>query len=186
LFGTATQYDDEYPSGQWVNAAGGAAPDEVSVTIGGVATRKQAFDGNSTLESKSNMFEIRHKMAIEYVNNGTQPIEFHIHGMPSTTGSGTARFTFRWCYSPPNGDPIAMTAQVVDFVIAANTQYRHLLAGVDLPVPAGGYAIGGKIDFTLERNPVDAADTYAADFLLDKCALHIPIDSLGSNQRYVK
>jgi hypothetical protein len=186
LYGTATQYRDEYPSGQWVNASGGAAPDEVSVTIATIATRKQAFDGGSTLESKSNMFEIPHDMAVTAVNAGTETIEFHIHGMPSTTGSGTARFTFNWCYSPSNGNPVAQAAQVVDFVISGNTQYRHMLVGVNLPLPSGGYDIGGKIDFTVFRDPSLPADTYGADFLFDKCALHIPLDSIGSNTRYGK
>jgi hypothetical protein len=173
------KWDDEYPSGQWVNAAANAAPDEVNVTIAGLATRKLAF---GTGEAKSNMFEIRHGTALDFVNSGEMPIEFHIHMMPSTNNAGTAIFTFNWTYSPPQGAPIAGTPIDVTFTIAANRQYWHLLAGGNLALPVGGFAIGGKIDFTITRKAT--GNTYPDDILFDKCALHRPISNFGSINLY--
>jgi hypothetical protein len=173
------KWDDEYPSGQWVDAAAQAAPTEVNVTIAGVATRKQSF---GTGDAKSNMFEIRHGSAIDFINSGEMPLEFHIHAMPSSNNAGTAIFTFNWCYSPPNAAPIAGTPIDVTFTIAANRQYWHLLAGGNLALPVGGFAIGGKIEFTVTRKT--AGNTYANAILFDKCALHRAISTMGTINIY--
>jgi hypothetical protein len=128
------------------------------------------------------MFEIRHGSAIEFINSGEMPLEFHIHMMPSSNNAGTAIFTFSWAYSPPQGAPIAGTPIDVTFVIVANRQYWHLLAGGNLALPSGGFAIGGKIEFTVTRKA--AGNTYADAILFDKCALHRPINQMGSVNVY--
>jgi len=91
-----------------------------------------------------------------------------------------------WCYIPVYGAPIAQTSLSMDFTISANEQYYHKVAGVELPKPSSGYSIGDKILFTVRRTPTDAADTYASDFIFSKCAMHVPVDTLGSRQRYIK
>jgi hypothetical protein len=97
-----------------------------------------------------------------------------------------------WSYTPPSnntvsgGGPIAMTSIPIDFSIAANQQYFHKLSGVELPVPAGGYQVGGMIDFLLRRNPADTADTYPNDAIFLQFAMHVPTDGDGSRQRYTK
>jgi hypothetical protein len=183
--GSAIYYRDEYVGGPWVPAGANAAPDEVNATIGGVATRKYAFDGGNTEERLSNTFEIPHDMVIAKVNDGTFKAEWHVHFAPSTTAAGVVKWFFDWCYIPPEGAPIAMTSlsciQAVDNQLGWN-----MLCGAELPVPAGGYAIGGIIEFNLRRTPNDTDDTYAADALLYKTALHVPCDTDGSRERYVK
>lgn len=183
--GNAITYRDEYVGGEWFTPQGAAAPDITSYTIGGVVTRKYAFDGVNIDESLGNTFEIAHDAAIDLINAGTLPMEFHTHAAPSTTGNGTYRFIVDWCYIPPNGAPIAMTQLVIEKAIN-NQQYHNVLSGVELSVPAGGYAIGGVIEFTLTRTPQHANDTYTSDVILYKAALHIPCDTLGSRQRYIK
>lgn len=180
------EYRDEYVGGEWQVPQGVAAPDVVTVTIGGVPTRKYAFDGANTEESLSNTFEIAHDIPIALVNDGTLKLEWHIHGSASTTGAGNAKFFFDWCYKPVGAAPIAMTTQSVICEIGANEQYWHCIEGDELPVPEGGYAIGGVIEFKLRRTPTDDEDTYAGDFLLDKVALHVPTDKRGSRQRYIE
>lgn len=181
-----TEYRDEYVGGEWQIPQGVAAPDVVTVTIGGVATRKYAFDGANTQESLSNTFEIAHDIPIALINAGTLKIEWHIHGSAATTGSGNAKFFFDWCYKPVDAAPIAMTTSTVICEIASNHQYWHCIKGAELPVPAGGFAVGGIIEFTLRRTPTDNEDTYTGDYLLDKVALHVPTDGRGSRQRYIK
>jgi len=60
------------------------------------------------------------------------------------------------------------------------------MAGVELPVPSGGYQIGDLIKFNIRRTPTTTGDDYGADFLLYKVALHVPSDGNGSRQRYFK
>ena len=186
LFGSAIQYRDEYTSSSWVSAAGSAAPDQASYTIGGVQINMYSFDGNNTEEKMSNMFEIPHDAAIDSLNADSDKIEFHIHGMASNNGSGVVRMFFDWCYVPVNDAPIPQVSISVDFNILANSQFVHKINGAELPKPSGGYNIGDKILFSVRRTPTNAADTYTSDFIFSKCALHVPVDSLGSESRYVK
>jgi len=183
--GSAITYRDEYVGGQWVLASANAAPDEVSVTIGGVPTKLYSFDGVNTVERLSNTFEIPHDMVIDKVNDGTFKAEWHVHYAPATTGSGNVKFFFDWCYIPPNGAPIAMTS-LSCLKTVNNNQYNNVVCGTELPVPSGGFGIGGLIQFNLRRSPADAQDTYAADVLLFKTALHVPVDTNGSRERYAK
>jgi len=180
------RYRDEYVGGPWLTPQGVAAPDVVTVTIGGVVTQCYSFDGGNTEERISNNFEIAHDLPIDEINAGTLKIEWHNHFRPSTTGAGDVKMFFDWSYSPPGAAPIPMTSLSVLNTIAADKQYHHLLAGVELPVPAGGYAIGGIIEFTLRRTPSDTQDTYADDVLLIKTALHVPTNDHGSRQMYFK
>lgn len=178
------RYRDEYIGGPWLEPNGVAAPDTVTVTIGGVTTILKAFDGGVTEERLSNSFEIAHDLPIEQINSGSLKIEWHNHIRPSTNNAGDARLYFDWSYSPPNGAPIPMTSIPCTETIAANKQYHHLLVGSELPVPVGGYQVGGIIDFTIRRTPTE--DTYPDDLLFIKSALHVPTDGDGSRERYVK
>jgi len=182
----AIRYRDEYVGGEWVDALGGAAPDLVNVTIGGVATRMQAYDGANTEERKSNSFENAHDLAYDLINAGTVKIEWHVHAMASTNNAGVAKFFLDYCYIPANSAPIPQTPISCLVNISANQQYFHKIAGAELPVPAGGFGIGDIILFNLRRTPTDSQDTYPYDILLIKTALHVPTDDFGSRQRYIK
>jgi hypothetical protein len=184
--GDAITYRDEYVGGEYFVPLGATAPDMVTPTIGGVVTRKYAFDGGTLSETLSNTFEIPHDMDIAGVNAGSESLEIHIHIGPSTNNTGTCRFTIDWCLIKANGAPIAGTQVVLTKAITANQQYYNLLVGDNLVVPVGGFDIGDLIEFTLTRTPTNGADTYTDDVIFYKCALHIPCDTSGSRQRYVK
>lgn len=179
------RYRDEYVGGSWSTPAGAAAPDTVSVTLGGIGMSMLAFDGGNTEEKKSNHFEISHDIAIDALNAEAARVEFHCHFMPSTTGAGIIKWFFDYSYSPVLAAPVEQTT--LDFSQAVDTQqYVHFVKGVELPKPASGFTIGDVINFTIRRKPADAGDTYEADVYLLKCALHIPIDCSGSRQRYTR
>jgi hypothetical protein len=180
------EYRDEYPGGEWQTPSGAAAPGAEPVTIGGVATIVLSFDGVNTEERKSNMFEINHDVDIDGLNAETVKLEWHVHFMPSDNAAGDVKWFFDYCYIPANGAPIAQTSISCIKAIAINQQYYHLLCGEELPKPASGFNIGDVILFTLRRTPTDGDDTYEADALLLKTALHVPIDMDGSRERYIK
>lgn len=182
----AIRYRDEYVGGVWLTPNGAAAPDVVTVTIGGVLTQKYSFDGGTTEERLANSFEIPHDVPLTLVNAGTLKLEFHGHTRPSTNNSGTAKLFFDWSYTPKDSAPIAQTPLSFDVVIGANQQHYHHINGVELPVPAGGYQIGDVITFNLRRTPTTTGDNYPDDLLLIKCALYVPTDGDGSRQRYIK
>lgn len=171
---------DEYPFAL-INAGGAAAPDDIDVTIGGVARRIRAFDGGSTEEKLSGSFEIPHDMAIDTL---ALP-ELHVHWRPATTGTGTVKWYFDWEYSPPEGAPIPMTTVECVEEITVDNQYWHKLTTFGyLPQPSTEFAIGGKIGFNIRRTPT--TDTYTGDVLLEQVSLHVPCDTTGSRQVYIK
>ena len=176
--GEATVFRDELPS-YLVPAAGGAAPDSVAHTIGGVARQLYSFDGAATVEILSGSFEIPHDWKV-----GSE-IEVHIHWRPSTTGTGNVEWHFDWEYSPPQGAPVPKTTLSGVATIPSNQQYWHKLDQIGL-INATGFSLGGKIGFNLRRSPAGVKDTYGADALLEQIAMHVEIDTLGSRQRYIK
>lgn len=180
------RYRDEYVGSDYVQPLGGTPPDDATVTIGGVAFRLKAFDGTNTAEYQANSFEMAHDLAFDEINAGTAKIEVHVHFMPSDNNSGTVKWWFDWAYLPNGGAPISMASVSMKNTFAINKQYFHMLAGVELTVPAGGYDIGDVILFNIRRTPTDEEDTYGSDALFIKCALHVPINDFGSRQRYIK
>lgn len=169
---------DEYPA-VIVPASGSAAPDSVAHTIGGIARQLYSFDGVNTEERLSGSFEIPHDYMIG------QPIEVHIHWRPSTTGTGVVKWFFDWELSKVHQAPSAQTTLTITSEITSASQYVHFITTFG-NLPALDYGIGDKIGFNIRRTPSDAADTYGADALLEQVALHIPVDTLGSRQIYVK
>lgn len=177
-------WKDEYPSGPWVPARARAAPDLENVTIGGVETRKYAFNGTNTEERLSNFFEINHEyMETAYANS--LAIEAHMHFMPSDNSAGNVKMFLDWCYKPVDGAPIAQTSLSFICEIAANSQHFHKIKTFG-NLPDLGYTIGDGIEFTVRRDPSDPEDTYAADIYMDKVALHVPTDTRGSRNIYEK
>jgi hypothetical protein len=171
-------YRDEYPA-MVIPAGGATAPDAVAHTIGGVARTLYGFDGGATQEILSGSFEIPHDYMIGH------PIEAHIHWRPSTSGLGTVKWYLDWEYSPPHGQALSQTALFVVNTLASDKQYFHLLDTFgNLPQPSIPFAIGGKIGWNLRRTPAD--DTYTGDALLEQISLHVPCDTAGSRQLYVK
>jgi len=187
---TRIEYRDEYPGDDWSTPQGaGSTPSVANVTIGGLLYRTRQFAGNAE-NQMSNKFEIPHDMDIDRVNAGLVAVEFHDHFTPTTNDAGVVKWFFDWMYAPvSNGSPLpplAMSTLSFLQTISVNTQHHHYVAGVELPIPAGGYNIGDIIRFNIRRTPADAQDTYNAPVIFDKCALHVPINSMGSRQRYIK
>lgn len=171
-------YRDEYPA-ILLPAAGQAAPDVVVHTVGGVVRSFYGFDGGTTEERLGGSIEIPH----DYMMG--EQIEAHVHWRPATTGTGTVIWYFDWEYSPPDAAPIPQTTLSVEVTIASNKQYWHLLSTFGfLAEPATPFSLGGKIGFNIRRTPT--TDTYAGDALLEQPSIHVPIDTLGSSQIYVK
>lgn len=185
--GGAFTWRDEYAGGQYFVPDGANAPDEVNVTIAGVTTKKYAFNGVNTTEKLGNTFEIAHDVAIDAVNAGAVSIEQHIHFANSTTtASGTATFVVNWALIKAQGSAITGSNVTISHYIESTQQYHNLIAGGYLVPPTEGFGIGDLIEFTVTRDPSLASDTFEADVLFYKTALHVPLDMLGSRQIYIK
>ena len=187
------QYRDEYPSGVWQVASGGAAPDIIGYTIGGIGVNRYSFDGGNTEERMSNAFEIPHDLAFDELNAETLYIEVHIHWSPSTTGTGDVEWFFDYCYRPEGAAPITATSLSVVVNIPSNQQYFQKISAfkdsgavVRIPKPSSGFTLGDMILFNIRRTPSGTNDTYTGEAILEQVALHVPTNDRGSRERYTK
>lgn len=179
------EWNDVMPSGDWVDALGGSMPDITTHTIGGIGFNYKSFDGVGTEERFCSSFEIMHNIDIDILNSGVVMADIHTHGTASTSGSGVVKIFFDIVYSPINSAPYLWGTFSV-LIPVNNERYYHKVVGVELPKPTGGYNIGDIIKVRYRRTPDDIEDTYTADWLFEQCAMHFPINSNGSRQRYIK
>ena len=187
------RYRDEYAGGAYVAPGGAAAPDLVAYTIGGVQTTKYSFDGGVTEERISNAFEMPHDLDFDKLNAETEFIEVHVHWRPSTNNAGNVEWFFDYSYDKVNSAPVSQTSLTALGSVSINQQYYHKITSfvngsalARLPKPAAGFNLGDIINFTLRRTPAGTNDTYPDDTILEKVALHVPINDRGSRQLYIK
>jgi hypothetical protein len=177
------RYRDEFTAGDYFTPSGSTSPDVNTVTFGSLTMRFYSFDGGSTIETMSNSFEVNHDVSVNHINAGKVKIELHVHCMPSSNNAGFVRFVIQYAQVPTHGIPLATQTKTIDIVVNANTQHKHLLGGVELDFTQN-VDIGDIIIFSITR--LSTQDTYADDILFIKSALHVPLDDLGSRQRYIK
>jgi hypothetical protein len=153
----------------------------------------KSFNGVNTEERASASFEIQHDIDTTAVNNEDDFIEAHIHWMPSTNDAGDVVWFFDYCVAKVNALPIPQTTLAVVGSCEADCQFKHQISPfyddgtiIRVPVPSGGFGIGDVIIFNIRRTPTDDRDTYPADAIMIKVALHVPVNSNGSRQRYIK
>jgi hypothetical protein len=182
--GGAICYRDEYPS-QWLTPSSGPAT-LATVSVGGVSTRKYAFNGTATVNTLCASFEIPHDMAVAQVNAGTLPLEIHIHFAPSGFNTGIIRWVINWCQNRVNSNAQSQTPIEITRNITQNNAGWNLLSSDNLAIPSGGWTIGDLIEFNITRDPSNAGDTHPDPAILYQVALHVPVDTLGSRTTYTK
>jgi len=180
------QWRDEYVASDWIVPVGVAAPDLQNVTLGGVTTRMYGFNGAATEERISNSFEIQHDIDVEALNNEMVQIEWHTHFLPSGNATGDVKWFLDYTVIKNEAIPSTETPLSCIKTVPLNSQYVHLICDTFIPKPTAGWNIGDIIVFTLRRTPDDVQDTYEEEVLLIKTALHVPVNSRGSRQIYIK
>lgn len=177
---------DEYVGGDWGDATGNASPSFSSFTIGGIAYRKLTLDAN---DARTNVFEIPHDMV--YSTDAALQPEVHAHIRPTTNDTGTIILYLEPEWSKTNttnqatvNDPVALAEMSVTItIVSGSANYPHYVATFG-NLPVNEYRIGDMIGFKVSRRT--GFGTYTADIILEKVALHVPCDTAGSRQIYVK
>ena len=177
---------DEYVSGDWGNATGNAAPTFGTYTIGGIAYRKIALDAN---DSRTNCFEIPHDMILS-ADAALQP-ELHAHIRPTSDATGTVILYLEPEWSKVNTteanpaiEPLPLAEMTATLTIAnGSSNFPHYVVSFG-KLPVNSYNIGDLIGFKVSRRT--GFGTYTADIIIEKLAMHVPVDTAGSRQIYVK
>ena len=176
---------DEYPSGDWGNATGNQAPNFGTFEIGGILFRKKVFDAN---DAATNNFEFPHDMIISE-DPELQP-EVHAHFRPTTNATGTVVLFLDcvWSKAIENGqtptDPEICIEKTATYTITqGSSNYPHYVVSFGKLSP-NGRNIGDLLSFKISRKTGEG--TYTDDIILEQVALHVPCDTRGSRQMYVK
>jgi len=181
------RWRDEYAGGEWGDGVANTAPAMEVYTIGGLAgVRKLVMDSN---DARTNVFEIPHDMLLS-AEASLQP-ELHMHFRPTTNATGTVivYLTPEWSKANVGGeaDPAAPTALpemsfTCEIATGLATYPHYICAFGQLPVHS--YLLGDLIGVKVERRT--GFGTYTDDIILEKVAMHVPVDDRGSRQMYVK
>jgi len=174
-------YRDELPSGQWGNAAGGAAPSFANYTINGIVYRKITMAEGDAL---TNNFEIPHTMKV-----GTIP-EIHVHLRPTTNATGTIDIAIDYEWSKTNLSgagtilaPVGQTQLTATLTIATGSAaYPHYILSLG-NLASNAYVLGDLIGFKITYLNTGG---YNDPIILEQVALHVADDSNGSDQIYTK
>ena len=158
---------------------GNSAPDLINFYGQGNIVGR-SFDGNSTLEQLFGGGELIHS----YKENGD--VYFHVHWMPSTASTGVVKWFLEYSWYNMESSPEQPTVNTISVLDEAGSVawFPHVVA---FPIISGqGKKIGSHFRFRFYRNPSDAQDTYLDDAALDSVGLHVPINSNGSRQIFIK
>jgi len=177
-FHAETLYDDIDFEGITL-ATGNSAPDLINFYGQGNIIGR-SFDGGSTLEQLYGGGELLHF----YKENGD--VSFHVHWMPSTATAGTVKWFLEYTWynmeSLPQ-QPIVNTISVLDQA-GGVAWFPRVVAFPD--ISGQGKKTGSHFRFRIYRNPSDVEDTYPNDAAFDSAGLHVPVDSNGSRQIFIK
>jgi hypothetical protein len=184
--GAGITWRDEYVSQDWGDATGVSAPSFENFTIGSIAQRKITLDAN---DARTNGFEVPHDMLLS-TSAALQP-EVHIHFRPTTNATGTVivYLTPEWSKANTTGaNPVVAPDGLAEMsltctIAAGSAAYPSYVCSFG-QLPVNAYNIGDLIGFKIERRT--GFGTYTDDIIIDKVAMHVPVDTMENRQMYSK
>lgn len=178
MYGAATVYDD-------------LLRDATSTRVGAVApTIGAGFrgDGNHiyTQFVHTQADEVQFEVQLPHRGKEGSVIYPHVHFTPTTSGTGTAKFILE--YYAANVDaqfPASPSTYEMTKTWAVNQQWYHLIAGNNTGLTISGWTLSNVLKVRLYRdNTVDGNYAAAVGFLYFD--IHVEINTLGSDEEYVK
>lgn len=173
LYGSAIAWDDiRAPANAF--ALGANAP-TWGTFLGGLNTWIFSAALDQEVEAS---FQLPHGYA-----EGTD-VELHIHWAPMTTDNGNVVWEYEYSAAAINGTfPAPTTSTSTD--AADGTQYKHQVHDL-VTISGSGLGISSMILVRIARLGSDGADTFTGTAALLEIDLHYQINSLGSDDEYVK
>ena len=174
--GNATVFDDAFPV-QLFTPSGVAAPDLITVAGNIVGW---GFDGNTTSEYLYGSVELPHRY-----KEGSD-IDFHIHQVNFTVGSGDVKWFLEYVWAPIMGAVPSVATTVSSVNTIALGDVRNCKPVQIATISGAGRKISDVLMFRLYRLPADAADTFPNDVCVTAMGCHFEIDTVGSRQQLIK
>lgn len=185
--GTATAWDDLMIPGTSVKTTGTSPPSLAGGFAGDNTLDLYVFDGVNTLEQVFFTIQLPHNW-----RQGST-IYPHVHFSPTSTNTGdtnarVVRFGFEYTWANIGGTFGATATLNLDSdpFVPNTSQWAHLLEKNAAGIAGTDKTISSMLVCPLFRNPADAADTYPQDVAFLQFDVHYEIDSLGSEQEFIK
>jgi len=198
-FGTDTDYTEFEADGTMkMNGAAKVWDDlrvQILTRVGGTAPAyASGFAGNATLYTYNFAHNALNNVYFEVQMPHSWDggiISPHVHISPTTTGTGTVRFTLEYTFAEIGATFNATTMHGtydMDYVISSNSQWKHVIAeGVsDITPSSDQNGISSIMICRLYRDGGVAPDTYGAAVSLLAVDIHYQMDTLGSRDEYLK
>jgi hypothetical protein len=178
LQGDATTYDD------LLRDATSARAGNVAPTVGA------GFRGDAnhlfTTFVHTQADEVQFEIQLPHRGKAGSRLYPHVHFTPTTTGTGTVKFILELYAANVNAQfPSSPSTHQMTKTWAVNQQWYHLIADNDTGLDLGSWELSNVWHVRLYRdNTVDGNYAAAVGFLYFD--IHVEIDSLGSDEEYVK
>lgn len=187
LVGAETVWDDLMIPGTSVKATGNSPPDMAGGFAGDNTLDLYVFDGVNTLE------QVFFTIQLPHCWKQGSTIYPHVHISPTHTNGGDTnerviRFSLEYTWANI-WDTFGATATLnldSDAFVPNTSQWKHLLCKNATGIDGTGKTLSSMLVCRLFRDPADAADTYPQDVAFLQFDIHYEIDSLGSEQEYIK
>lgn len=176
--GTATVYDD------LLRDATSTRQGVVAPTVG-TGFRGDANHIHTTL-LHTQADEVQFEVQLPHRGKAGSVMYPHVHFAPTTTGTGTVRFALE--YYAANVDaqfPASPQTYLMTKTWAADQQWYHLIADNATGLTLAGWALSNVLKVRLYRDN-SVASNYAAAVSFLYFDVHVEIDSLGSDEEYIK
>lgn len=176
--GTATVYDD------LLRDATSARQGVVAPTVG------TGFRGDAnhiyTTFVHTQADEVQFELQLPHRGKAGSVLYPHVHFMPTTTGTGTVRFVLEYYAANVNAQFASSPATYeMTKTWATNQQWYHLLAPGAVGMTLAGWDLSNVWHCRLYRdNTVGGNYAAAVGFLYFD--VHVEIDSLGSDEEFIK
>jgi hypothetical protein len=177
-FGTATTFDDIYPSS--VSTAGGASAPSFTAYNG--ALKAYEFLGAATMKEIHIGFQLNHKYKI----GSTVSPHIHLY-IPNDVTGGTILFGLEYTFAAI--DQVGVIAPVIVYgslVVGANAGIFNNAILEFTDIVGTGKGISSVIMCRLFRDPTVGGDTFASSVWLKSCDIHIEQDHLGSDTEFTQ
>lgn len=178
LVGTATQWDDVYPSSVTVGTQGSNVP---AFTAYNGNLKAYEFHGAVNLKEINLGFQLNHSYKVE------STIVPHIHVYAPSDGSGgVVKFGCEYTWASIDSVGVLATTTVYGTVtLAASTVYNNKIISFG-NITGTGKGMSSVFMCRLFRDPTDNADTFGSSVWLKSADIHIEKDTIGSRQELVK
>ena len=135
--------------------------------------------------STSNNYKFKFDCQLNHKYAEGEDIKFHIHIGNNSATSGDVVLKFTWEWANVNGTYGTATSETKTFSVTG-TDGLHEVFGFATALTGTSKKVSSILLCNVERLSSDSADTFSEDLYVIGCDYHIPLNTVGSRQEWIK